>query len=172
MSKNTEENTFTEIYHSIMGDLYVGASSKGLKFIKLLGETDNKPDIHPNVYTKAAVKQLDMYFNAKLQNFNLDFDLEGHTGFSIEVWQKLVKIPYGTTISYKQLAIQMGDLKCIRAAASANGRNPIPIIIPCHRVIGSDGSLTGFALGLEFKRKLLELENPSKYSKRQGTLEL
>jgi len=99
-------------------------------------------------------------------------DLEGNTEFSIKVWNKLTQIPYGKTISYLQLAIDMGDQKCIRAAATANGRNPIPIIIPCHRVIGSDGSLTGYALGLEVKRKLLALENPIKYSDRQINLDL
>jgi len=164
------ETIYIEIYKSMIGDLCIGASDVGLKYIKLIkGKT---PEPIPNEHTSRALMQLTEYFSGERHEFNLDLDLNGYTDFSVRVWQKLKNIPYGKTISYFQLAKEMGDVKCIRAAASANGRNPIPIIIPCHRVIGSDGSLTGFALGLDIKRLLLTLENPSKYKDNQISLDL
>ena len=93
----------------------------------------------------------------KRKQFDLPLEIEG-TEFQKRVWNELLKIPYGKTISYKELAVRLGDEKVIRAAASANGANPLPIVIPCHRVIGSDGSLIGYGGGLEIKEKLLILE--------------
>jgi methylated-DNA-[protein]-cysteine S-methyltransferase len=106
-------------------------------------------------------KQLNEYFSGLRKNFDLNLQPIG-TDFQKAVWQKLLEIPYGKTISYHQQALKMGDIKAIRAVASANGKNPVAIVIPCHRVVGSDGSLTGYAGGLERKRKLLELELGSK----------
>jgi methylated-DNA-[protein]-cysteine S-methyltransferase len=164
------ESMYVEIYKSMIGDLCIGASANGLRFITLL--KDAEPVTNSNEHTSRTLMQLSEYFIGERKEFNLDLDLNGYTDFSVQVWQKLKNIPYGKTISYLQLAKEMGDVKCIRAAASANGRNPIPIIIPCHRVIGSDGSLTGFALGLDIKRKLLALENPTKYNDNQISLDL
>jgi methylated-DNA-[protein]-cysteine S-methyltransferase len=110
-----------------------------------------------NEISKEAVRQLQMYFDGSLKQFNLALQLEG-TVFQQKVWLELLKIEYGKTISYLQLAKQLGDEKCIRAAASANGKNPFGIIIPCHRVIGSNGSLTGYAGGIHRKQWLLEHE--------------
>jgi methylated-DNA-[protein]-cysteine S-methyltransferase len=104
-----------------------------------------------------AIIQLKEYFNRKRKSFDLQLEIFG-TDFQKKVWNELLKIPYGETISYNQLAIKLGDKKSIRAAASANGANPLPIVIPCHRVIGSDGSLVGYGGGLDVKKKLLELE--------------
>ncbi len=87
----------------------------------------------------------------------LDLEIIG-TNFQKKVWDELTKIPYGATISYGELANRVGDKNKMRAVAAANGANPIPIIIPCHRVIGADGSLTGYGGGLDVKQKLLELE--------------
>ncbi len=101
--------------------------------------------------------QLKEYFSGERKCFDLPLEIEG-TDFQKKVWGELVKIPFGTTISYKELAVRLGDEKVIRAAASANGANPLPIVIPCHRVIGSDGSLVGYAGGLKIKEKLLVLE--------------
>jgi O-6-methylguanine DNA methyltransferase len=101
--------------------------------------------------------QLCEYFKGERKVFNLPVEIEG-TDFQKRVWRELEKIPYGKTISYKELALRLGDEKVIRAAAGANGANPLSIIIPCHRVIGSDGSLIGYGGGLEIKAKLLELE--------------
>jgi len=107
---------------------------------------------------KEAAKQLDEYFNKKRKFFNLPLTLYG-TDFQKKVWNELLNIPYGKTCSYGELAAIIGNSKASRAVGMANNRNPVVIIIPCHRVIGHDGSLTGYAGGLELKRELLELEN-------------
>ncbi len=102
-------------------------------------------------------RQLDQYFAGKLRQFDLSLELKG-TSFQKKVWQALGDIPYGETTSYGTLASRLGDPKKSRAVGTANGQNPLPIIIPCHRVIGADGSLTGFGGGLETKRFLLDHE--------------
>jgi len=102
-------------------------------------------------------KQLKEYFNRERKEFDVSLEIIG-TEFQKKVWNELAKIPYGETISYGELANRMGDKNLMRAVAAANGANPIPIIIPCHRVIGADGSLTGYGGGLDVKQKLLELE--------------
>ncbi|MCG2430569.1 methylated-DNA--[protein]-cysteine S-methyltransferase [Aequorivita xiaoshiensis] len=107
-----------------------------------------------------VVTQLQEYFDGKRSTFNVKISPKG-TNFQKRVWNELLNIPFGQTLNYKQIANNLGDPKVIRAAASANGKNPISIIIPCHRVIGSDGSLTGYAGGLHRKKWLLEHENPS-----------
>jgi methylated-DNA-[protein]-cysteine S-methyltransferase len=101
--------------------------------------------------------QLKEYFKGKRKEFDLPLEIEG-TDFHKKVWNELLKIPYGKTISYKELAIRLGHEKVIRAAAKANGANPLPIVIPCHRVIGSDSSLVGYGGGLKIKEKLLSIE--------------
>jgi methylated-DNA-[protein]-cysteine S-methyltransferase len=105
----------------------------------------------------AARDQLEEYFKGERTRFDLELNLQG-TVFQKKVWQELVKIPYGETISYGQLANRIGNPKASRAVGMANGKNPIAIIVPCHRVIGKNGSLTGFGGGLEVKKTLLELE--------------
>ncbi|KXK38752.1 MAG: methylated-DNA--protein-cysteine methyltransferase [Bacteroidetes bacterium OLB9] len=163
----SDEDYFQEV-DSPMGKWVVGAGNKGIKWLKIV--KDKAFTDRPNAITRKAVEQLDRYFTGDLHDFNLPLELDGYTNFSLRVWHELIKIPYGNTISYKTLAIRLGDVKCIRAAARANGSNPIPIIIPCHRVIGSDGSLTGYALGLDVKKYLLELENPTRFSTNQMIL--
>ena len=106
-----------------------------------------------------ATKQLDAYFNDGLTEFNLPLQLVG-TSFQQKVWTALNTIPYGQTETYLGLSKKLGNEKAIRAVATANGANAISIIIPCHRIIGSDGSLVGYAGGLAAKKKLLALENP------------
>lgn len=112
-------------------------------------------DHHPLL--EETILQLKDYFEGKLRSFNIPMSQIG-TQFQKKVWDLLYAIPYGKTISYNDLAKQYGDIKAIRAVASANGRNNIAIIIPCHRVIGSDRSLTGYAGGLWRKKWLLEHE--------------
>jgi methylated-DNA-[protein]-cysteine S-methyltransferase len=102
-------------------------------------------------------EQLDAYFAGELGAFDLDVDPQG-TPFQRRVWDELRRIPFGETISYSELARRLGDPKLVRAVGVANGRNPISIVIPCHRVIGADGSLVGYGGGLERKRWLLEHE--------------
>jgi methylated-DNA-[protein]-cysteine S-methyltransferase len=104
-----------------------------------------------------AKDQLQAYFNGTRQEFDLRLDLKG-TNFQLEVWQELARIPFGVTISYGELASRIGRLSASRAVGAANGANPLPIVIPCHRVIGSNGSLTGFGGGLDTKKWLLALE--------------
>ena len=105
-----------------------------------------------------CIIQLTEYFEGTRTKFNLPLNPTG-TEFQKVVWEELQNIPFGTTISYRDMAKRLGNPKVIRAAAAANGKNPIPIIIPCHRVIGSDGSLTGYAGGLKRKKWLLEHES-------------
>lgn len=111
-----------------------------------------------NEILNTAKAQLDEYFNGKRKEFEIQLDLIG-TNFQLEVWNELLKIPYGVTRSYKEQALAIGNLKAIRAVATANGQNKISIIIPCHRVIGSDGSLTGYGGEIWRKRELLKLES-------------
>jgi methylated-DNA-[protein]-cysteine S-methyltransferase len=144
-------------------DFTVITSTNGIREIIFNLEKDNSklvntihlqpedPDMF-NVYP-----QLKEYFSGERKQFDLPLEIEG-TEFQKRVWNELSKIPYGRTISYKDLAVRLGDEKVIRAAASANGANPLPVVIPCHRVIGSDGSLIGYGGGLEIKEKLLVLE--------------
>lgn len=104
-----------------------------------------------------AALQVEAYFNKERTQFDLKLNPQG-TDFQKRVWNMLLSIPFGKTTTYLEMAKKLGDPKCIRAAASANGKNPLWIIVPCHRVIGSDGSLTGYAGGLWRKQKLLEHE--------------
>jgi len=107
---------------------------------------------------RSVVQQLEKYFRGELREFDVKLQLEG-TEFQKRVWTLLASIPYGETISYKTLAERVGNPKAVRAVGAANGANPIPIILPCHRVIASSGDLTGFGGGLPLKKKLLALES-------------
>ena len=139
----TSTNGIREIIFNIEKD-----DSKLGNTIQLQPEDSDMFNIYP---------QLKEYFSGERKQFDLPLEIEG-TEFQKRVWNELLKIPYGRTISYKELAVRLGDEKVIRAAASANGANPLPVVIPCHRVIGSDGSLIGYGGGLEIKEKLLVLE--------------
>ena len=110
-----------------------------------------------NSWIEQLETELKAYFNGTSQKFNVALDVNG-TEFQERVWNALLDIPFGKTRTYKEQAVNLGDLKAIRAVATANGKNKLAILIPCHRVIGSDGSLTGYAGGLDRKRFLLNLE--------------
>jgi methylated-DNA-[protein]-cysteine S-methyltransferase len=110
---------------------------------------------------KEAVNQIQDYFEGNRNGLNFKLNPKG-TDFQQKVWQELLNIPYGKTMSYQELSIKLGDVKAIRAVANANAKNPLWIVVPCHRVIGSDGSLTGYAGGLWRKKWLLDHENPVK----------
>jgi methylated-DNA-[protein]-cysteine S-methyltransferase len=120
-------------------------------------EVDRDWREEPSVFA-AAIEQLREYFRGERKTFSLRLSPEG-TAFQKAVWSELRNIPYGETISYKQLAERIGKPRAVRAVGAANGANPIPIIIPCHRVIGNDGHLTGFGGGLPLKQRLLDLES-------------
>ena len=131
----------------------------GLSSVSVLD--DVKPiGIIPEVL-EDAVYQFREYFEGSRQQFDLKLNPSG-TDFQKRVWDALLKIPFGKTISYLELSKQLGDVKAIRAVASANGKNPLWIVVPCHRVIGSNGDLTGYAGGLHRKKWLLEHESPAK----------
>ena len=108
---------------------------------------------------QAAAQQLTEYFEGNRNTFDFPLNPQG-TDFQKKVWKALLEIPFGKTTSYQDLSIKLGDVKAIRAVASANGKNPLWVVVPCHRVIGSDGSLTGYAGGLWRKKWLLEHETP------------
>lgn len=105
-------------------------------------------------------RQLTEYFDGDRTQFDIPIEPEG-TPFQLAIWKQLTRIPYGETVSYSEIGRRLGDLKMSRAVGLANGKNPLPIIIPCHRVIGADGSLTGYSGGLGLKRFLLNLESPA-----------
>ncbi|MEJ1221590.1 methylated-DNA--[protein]-cysteine S-methyltransferase [Sediminicola sp. 1XM1-17] len=132
----------------------------GLSNITILDSQEKLTDIIPEELEDAAY-QLQEYFEGKRTQFSLSLNPEG-TEFQKKVWEALQQIPYGKTVSYMDLSKDLGDPKAIRAVAAANGKNPLWIIVPCHRVIGSDGSLTGYAGGLHRKKWLLEHESPAK----------
>lgn len=114
-----------------------------------------RDDRHPLL--RRARRQLEEYFASQRREFDLPLAPQG-TAFQLAVWRALQEIPYGTTASYAEQAARIGKPEAVRAVGLANGRNPLPIVIPCHRVIGSDGSLTGYGGGLPIKKALLELE--------------
>lgn len=143
-----------------LGSAKMEGDENGLNSVTVLEQDEPESKIIPDVLVD-AVYQLNEYFEGKRQNFDLLLNPEG-TEFQKKVWSLLSEIPYGKTISYLELSRRFGDEKAIRAVAAANGKNPLWIIIPCHRVIGSDGSLTGYAGGLHRKKWLLNHESPSK----------
>jgi methylated-DNA-[protein]-cysteine S-methyltransferase len=106
---------------------------------------------------RETIRQLERYFAGSLRQFDLPLAPQG-TPFQLDVWRALLRIPYGSTISYGELARGIGRPAASRAVGAANGRNPLPIVVPCHRVIGADGSMTGFGGGIAIKRALLDLE--------------
>lgn len=155
-------------YNSPIGNLLITGNQSAIASItfpiKKITAADEWPNERPDEWIekpaqfKEVCRQLDLYFAGKLKAFDLPLTPAG-TDFQQSVWSQLLKIPYGQTTSYGKIADRIGNKKASRAVGSANGRNPIPVIIPCHRVIGSDGSLTGFGGGLPTKSYLLNLEN-------------
>lgn len=143
-----------------VGTLEIKGDIDGLAFVNFIDSKESEGKIISESLQN-TVQQLSEYFEGNRTNFKLKLNPEG-TFFQKKVWQQIKDIPFGKTASYQEIANQLGDPKAIRAAASANGKNPIAIIIPCHRVIGSDGSLIGYAGGLHRKKWLLEHENPVK----------
>ena len=154
MKKNME---LAKIYYeSPVGLLELSGTDNSLESL-LFVDKERGDKTAGNAYLERCVTQLDEYFSGSRKVFTINLDPDG-TDFQKSVWAELVKIPFGVTTSYLQLSETLGDVKAIRAVANANKRNRIAIIIPCHRVIGSDGSLVGYAGGLWRKKWLLEHE--------------
>jgi len=143
-----------------LGVAKIEGDADGISEITIL-ETDEEITIVVPEVLEDTVYQLREYFEGTRENFNLELNPDG-TDFQKKVWHTLSKIPFGKTVSYLELSKKLGDAKAIRAVAAANSKNPLWIVIPCHRVISSDNSLTGYAGGLHRKKWLLEHESPFK----------
>ncbi len=143
-----------------LGVAKIEGDENGLQTISILDNVMEKTEIIPETL-EDAVYQLQEYFEGKRKVFALELNPQG-TDFQKKVWEALLQIPFGKTTSYLELSKTLGDVKAIRAVAAANGKNPLWVVVPCHRVIGSDGSLVGYAGGLHRKKWLLAHESPAK----------
>lgn len=156
-------NLFYAIDNISKFKIAVVASSEGIEQIHINPKTpysfkENATKLRPDdPYLFNVFQQLREYFNRSRSKFDVPLNPKG-TEFQKKVWKEVSKIPFGKTKTYKKIALKVGDVKTIRAVGKANGANPIPIIIPCHRVIGADGSMTGYAAGIDVKEKLLAHE--------------
>lgn len=146
-------------YSSPIGMLEITGSEEGIASI-IFAEGNNATSEIPSVL-KEAYNQLDEYFKGNRKVFDLELSIEG-TDFQKRVWRELVNISFGETLTYKDIAYRLGNAKAVRAVGNANGKNPVSIVIPCHRVIGSSGELTGYAGGLDKKAWLLNHEKCNK----------
>ena len=160
-SNQTVRNTL--VMSSPVGKLTLVASKNGLVAIDLRNNAKQvvtAKDASAQSILLKTKKQLEQYFAGKRTSFDVALDLVG-TEFQVKAWRALCRIPFGKTITYGQQASNIKKPKAFRAVGSANGKNPIPIIVPCHRVVASDGSLGGYSLGLKMKKQLLALEGVS-----------
>jgi methylated-DNA-[protein]-cysteine S-methyltransferase len=160
LSRQVNHMNYTKI-ESPLGPLLLAANDHGLRFLSFAASKRAvlpQPDWTQNEAPFwEAIRQLQAYFRGKRKEFDLRLDLEG-SAFQLRVWESLRAIPFGETVSYGELAQRIGQPKGARAVGLANGANPIPIIVPCHRVIGSNGNLTGYGGGISIKEKLLSFE--------------
>ena len=147
------------VVHTPLGFAEITGDENGLASITV-SDRERPLDIIPEVL-EDAVHQLKEYFEGVRKTFDLTLNPQG-TDFQKRVWEALLTVPFGKTVSYLELSKRLGDVKAIRAVAAANGKNPLWIVVPCHRVIGSNGDLVGYAGGLHRKKWLLEHESPSK----------
>ena len=156
-------------YISPIGWLEITANNNSLTGIKKVERPEKvKNGPLPSIFLD-TIGQLEEYFLGVRKGFDLRLDFGDATEFHKGVWLELLKIPYGKTVSYSYVAEQLGNPKSVRAVGQAAGANPIPIVVPCHRVIGKKGDLTGYFSGLDIKRELLRLENPKSFGM-QGEL--
>jgi methylated-DNA-[protein]-cysteine S-methyltransferase len=160
-TQSTARDAAWTVYDSPLGPLTLIGGSEGLSSVRFPGPDDRFDEAdaadRDHAALRPALDQLDQYFAGDRQRFDLDLDLRG-TPFQLSVWRLLREIPYGSTTTYGRLADALGRRDRVRAVGAAVGRTPVPIIVPCHRVVGSDGSLTGYGGGLHRKRALLDLE--------------
>ncbi len=148
-----------------IGELLLAGDRHALRELGFPGGTKRRrvePDweLRDTIFAEAKA-QLNQYFAGALREFSLSIEPHG-TPFQLSVLEELIKIPYGTTVSYQEIAVRLGKPRAMRAVGAANGRNPIPVIIPCHRVIGANGNLTGFGGGLATKEALLKIEQENR----------
>jgi O-6-methylguanine DNA methyltransferase len=151
------------IYNTKVGYLRIGYEGDLIIYIKKSPFTkDENNNGEKTDYTESVYNQLLEYFDGKRKEFDFQYELRGTT-FQKKVWNALCNIPYGETRSYKEIAIEIGNEKACRAVGMANNKNPITIVVPCHRVIGANGKLVGYGGGLDMKEQLLKLEKDNKY---------
>ncbi|MEM9258121.1 MAG: methylated-DNA--[protein]-cysteine S-methyltransferase [Bacteroidota bacterium] len=156
--------------HTDFGTFQLSASELGLTEVRLTDIDVPRSLPEPtNRHLRAATSQLSAYFDGELRDFDLALDWKDATAFHVACWTALCEIEYGRTCSYQHIADRVGDPKACQAVGQANRRNPIAIIVPCHRVIAKSGDLQGYFYGLDFKRRLLALENPKSFAE-QGSL--
>jgi len=142
---------------TLYGEWEICASERGI--VSVSAQCSDRP-LQENSVSRQAARELQAYFAGQRTTFTVPLDLDG-TPFQRAVWQSLLQIPYGNSLSYGQVAEQLGKPKAVRAVGQAIGRNPCLVLVPCHRVLGKDRRLTGFSAGLELKKALLVLENIS-----------
>lgn len=165
---------FSTLLQTTLGDFEIAGSDLGVSHIHWLKKdavrppVADLPDDHP---VARARQQLTEYFEGKRQSFDFKIDWGGAPEFHRRVWEELLKIPYGATRTYSDIARAIGNDKAVRAVGMANRQNPIAIAVPCHRVIGKAGELRGYFYGLDAKMELLKLESPNRYAS-QFSLEL
>ena len=147
---------YSYTYNTSLGDITIVTDEEFL--IEILFSKDNIGIVKETSLIEKIKKQLDEYFIGNRKEFNIPIKMIG-TDFQIKVWNELIKIKYGECISYQELAERVKNKNYARAVGLANNKNPIPIIIPCHRVIGKNGKLVGYAGGIDIKGKLLQIEN-------------
>lgn len=146
---------FRDLYKSKIGLLEIIADEKNLLIVRKIDLLDS--NINKNAITNEVKKQLESYFNKRLKKFDLPLNPRG-SDFNKKVWNELINIPFGKVRNYKQIAKNINNPNAYRAVGNANNKNPILIIIPCHRIIKSDGSIGGYRLGKNIKKQLLDLE--------------
>ncbi len=143
----------------LVGTLELKVDDVGVSEISFVSHDHQLPEaLHDNRLMECLIKELDLYFAGELQSFTVPLHIPEVGQFTEKVWSALRKIPYGKTTSYGEIATEIGCERAARAVGTANGKNVLPIVIPCHRVIHADGGLGGYSSGLEIKRRLLELE--------------
>jgi methylated-DNA-[protein]-cysteine S-methyltransferase len=143
-------------FESDIGILSVSTHNQEVISISFVDEIE-KTSASPSPVLQKALKQIEEYFNGKRSEFDFPYRWVG-TDFQVKIWKLVSRIPYGTSLAYVKVAQAYGDVKMVRAVAAALAKNPLIILIPCHRVMGSDGSLVGYSAGIDKKRQLLELE--------------
>jgi methylated-DNA-[protein]-cysteine S-methyltransferase len=147
----------TAFYHSQIGWIKITGSEEGIFSLEFIDDEEDLVQNQPHPSLQECIRQLDEYFRGQRQTFSLKLFPEG-TDFQKRVWNELLKVPFGKTAAYSDIAASLGDKNAVRAVGSANGKNPISIIVPCHRIIGRDGNLIGYGGGLWRKEWLLKHE--------------
>lgn len=164
--------TYHTIISSPIGNIYLEGSEKGLSRISLRSEDTQRDSGEVPECLKDCAEQLAEYFAGIRKEFDLKLDFGDAPEFHKEVWKMVRLIPYGRTRTYQDIAEIIDHHNAFRAVGHANGMNPLPIVVPCHRVIGKDGSLTGYFYGLEMKRWLLSHESPGQFMKQSDLVEV